>query len=79
MREKWTDRNRKTLLPDPSSFETPLLPTTITVALDEEGTVCLVRQQGLGGVVGRAGQEVIGDAWRAAEVRCRALREILAV
>ncbi|KAI9633658.1 ribosomal protein S5 domain 2-type protein [Dioszegia hungarica] len=67
----------KTLLPDPSSFETPLLPTTITIALDEEGTACLVRQEGLGGVVGKTGKEVLGDAWGAAEDRCRALREVL--
>lgn len=67
----------KTLLPDPSSFETPLLPTTITIALDEDEKACLIRQEGLGGVVGKAGQEVISDAWEAAVVRCRTLREIL--
>jgi exosome complex component RRP43 len=71
------DTDSKNLLPDPSSFETPLLSTTITIALDEEGTACLVRQEGLGGVVGRTGKEVLGEAWGAAEERCRALREVL--
>ncbi len=55
------------LLPDPTSFETPLLPTTITIALDEDDRGCLVRHEGLGGITGLSGQAVIGEAWGLAE------------
>ncbi|WWD20524.1 hypothetical protein CI109_105000 [Kwoniella shandongensis] len=66
------------LLPDPTSFETSLLPTTVTIALDEKDHACLIRQEGLGGVVGASGERVIGEAWGMAEERVRELREFLA-
>jgi len=47
------------LLPDPTSFETPLLPTTITIALDEDDRGCLVRHEGLGGITGLSGQSSV--------------------
>ncbi|OCF34454.1 exosome complex component RRP43 [Kwoniella heveanensis BCC8398] len=67
------------LLPDPTAYETPLLPTTITVALDSEdvGVTCLIRQEGLGGTVGKSGERVLGEAWNAAEARVRELRAVL--
>ncbi|RSH82145.1 hypothetical protein EHS25_006078 [Saitozyma podzolica] len=65
------------LLPDPTSFETPLLPTTVTVALDERGVAALVREEGLGGVVGKTGEAVISEAWDLAEERVKELRAIL--
>ncbi|WVQ95737.1 hypothetical protein IAU59_002836 [Kwoniella sp. CBS 9459] len=67
------------LLPDPTAYETPLLPTIITIALDseEEGVTCLVRQEGLGGTLGKSGERVLGEAWSAAEGRVRELRAAL--
>jgi exosome complex component RRP43 len=68
---------RKHLLPDPTSFETPLLATTLTIALDEDDTAVLVRQLGAGGVIGKEGEEVLDEAWDAALTRVRALRQVL--
>lgn len=65
------------MLPDPTAFETPLLSTTISIALDQGGQACAVRQEGLGGVTGTSGDDVLSDAWTAAEERVRALRSIL--
>ncbi|WVF68114.1 hypothetical protein IAT40_002877 [Kwoniella sp. CBS 6097] len=67
------------LLPDPTAYETPLLPTGITIALDsdKEGVTCLVRQEGLGGTVGKSGERVLGEAWSAAEGRVKELRAVL--
>lgn len=65
------------MLPDPSAFELPLLSTTISIALDEAGTACAVRQEGLGGVTGQSGDDVLSEAWLAAEARVRNLRTIL--
>ncbi|KAK8850343.1 hypothetical protein IAR55_004261 [Kwoniella newhampshirensis] len=65
------------LLPDPTSFETRLLPTTLTIALDESDHACLIRQEGLGGVLGASGERVIGEAWGMAEERAKELRELL--
>ncbi|WRT70494.1 uncharacterized protein IL334_007492 [Kwoniella shivajii] len=65
------------VLPDPTSYESPLLPTSITIALDEENEACLVRQEGLGGVVGKSGERVLGEAWTIAEERSKELRRIL--
>ena len=47
------------------------------IALDEEGRAATVRQEGLGGVVGKSGSELLDEAWSAAEVRIRELRQIL--
>ncbi|WWC92051.1 uncharacterized protein L201_007005 [Kwoniella dendrophila CBS 6074] len=65
------------LLPDPTSYETPLLPTTISIALDEDNEACLIRQEGLGGIQGKSGERVLGEAWNLAEERITELREIL--
>lgn len=66
------------VLPDPSAFELPLLSTTINIALDEAGNACAVRQEGLGGVTGQSGDDVLSEAWSAAEARVRTLRTVLA-
>ena len=68
---------RTHLLPDPTSFETPLLGTTMTVALDELNRGCLVRHEGLGGVRGKSGEKIVGEAWNMAEDRIKVLRAIL--
>lgn len=65
------------LLPDPTAFEQPLLNTTISLAFDQEGNTCSLRQEGLGGVDGKSGSDVLGDAWTAAEKRVAELREVL--
>ncbi|CAK9781848.1 ribosomal protein S5 domain 2-like protein [Cutaneotrichosporon oleaginosum] len=65
------------VLPDPTAFELPLLSTNICIALDEQLRACAVRQEGLGGVTGRSGDDVLSEAWTAAEERVRALRNIL--
>ncbi|WVR08433.1 hypothetical protein IAU60_005488 [Kwoniella sp. DSM 27419] len=65
------------LLSDPTAYETPLLPTTITIALDEDNVASLIRQEGLGGVVGKSGERVLGEAWILAEERVRELRAVL--
>ncbi|WVQ63059.1 uncharacterized protein L199_001210 [Kwoniella botswanensis] len=67
------------LLPDPTSYETPLLPTTLTIALDEHNQACLIRQEGLGGTKGKSGERVLGEGWSMAEERVRVLRGILEV
>ncbi|WVW81134.1 hypothetical protein I302_103125 [Kwoniella bestiolae CBS 10118] len=67
------------LLPDPTSYETPLLPTTLIIALDESNHACLIRQEGLGGIKGKSGERVLGEAWSMAEERVRVLRGILEV
>jgi exosome complex component RRP43 len=69
--------NRSYFLPDPTALETPLLPTTVVIALDEKDKACLVRQDGMGGLKGKDGQDIIGEAWKAAEGRVRELRSIL--
>jgi len=69
--------NRTHLLPDPTSFESPLLPTTLTIAFDEDGRGCLIRHEGLGGITGISGERVIGDAWSMAKDRVRELRNII--
>lgn len=68
---------RSYFLPDPTALETPLLPTTVVIALDEKNKACLVRQDGMGGMKGHKGEQVIGEAWGAAESRVRELRSIL--
>lgn len=68
---------RSHFLPDPTALETPLLPTTVVIALDEKNKACLVRQDGMGGMKGHRGEKVIGEAWSAAESRVRELRIIL--
>ncbi|KAK1922907.1 ribosomal protein S5 domain 2-type protein [Papiliotrema laurentii] len=65
------------LLPDPTSFEAPLLPTTLTIALDEQSRGYLVRNEGLGGVTGQSGEKIVAEAWALAEKRAKELREIL--
>jgi exosome complex component RRP43 len=69
--------SRTHVLPDPTAFESPLLPTTITIALDEAGQARLVRQEGLGGVTGLGGDQVICQVWGEAEKRVKELRQIL--
>jgi len=65
------------LLPDPTSFEAPFLPTTITIALDERSRPCFVRQAGLAGTAAALGPEVMESAWAMAEARARELRGVL--
>ncbi|CAD6579550.1 MAG: hypothetical protein TREMPRED_002516 [Tremellales sp. Tagirdzhanova-0007] len=65
------------LLPDPTSFETPLLPTKLTIALDENGRGCLLRHEGLGGIVGMSGDKVMTIAWEMAEERIREMRTLM--
>lgn len=69
--------HRTYVLPDPTAFEAPLLPTTVTIALDEAGQARLVRQEGLGGVTGLRGDQVISQVWGEAEKRVKVLRQIL--
>jgi exosome complex component RRP43 len=69
--------NRSYFLPDPTALETPLLPTTVVIALDEKDKACLVRQDGMGGLKGKGGEDILGEAWKAAEGRVRELRSIL--
>lgn len=40
---------RSRILADPTSFEEPLLDTTLTVILDEQGSLIQVTQLGVGG------------------------------
>jgi exosome complex RNA-binding protein Rrp42 (RNase PH superfamily) len=68
---------RTHILPDPTAFETPLLPTIITIALDESGKANLVRQEGLGGIKGISGEKVVASVWDMAETRVRELRRVL--
>jgi exosome complex component RRP43 len=72
-----TGVSRQNLLPDPTAFEIPLVPTTITIALDEKGQGCMIRHEGLGGISGKSGAGVLSEAWGLAERRVRELREIL--
>ncbi|TXT13061.1 hypothetical protein VHUM_01462 [Vanrija humicola] len=65
------------LLPDPTAFESDLLPTTITIALDERGRGCGVRHEGLGGTSGRSGASVLDEAWEAAAAHVGELRAVL--
>lgn len=70
------------LLPDPSAFEEPLCPTTITVALDstpseKPAKIRLVRQTGLGGYAGKAGMEVLGECIGEAKRRVKELRGLM--
>ena len=69
--------SRSYFLPDPTALETPLLPTTVIIALDEDGKASMVRQEGLGGMKDLRGEEILGKAWTAAEGRCRELRKVL--
>ncbi|KAL7422627.1 hypothetical protein Q5752_001918 [Cryptotrichosporon argae] len=72
------------LLPDPTAFETPLLRTRITLALDpatKEGR--LVKHAGLASVAGGAaakgasGVEVLRQAWKLSEARVDELARLL--
>lgn len=65
------------MLPDPTAFESPLLMTNITIALDEQNHAALVRQEGLGGVIGTSSQALLDQAWAQAEQRIQKLRQIL--
>lgn len=78
MEEAAIDRTGRTyLLPDPTSFEAPLLLTNMVIALDEMDQACMLRHEGLGGVAGVSGQQVIGQAWELARARVRELRRLL--
>jgi exosome complex component RRP43 len=78
------------LLPDPTAFETPLLDTTITIALDSEDAgsstqasgpkIRLVRQNGLGGLGGKqstTGMALLGNCLGVAKARVKAMSEVL--
>lgn len=83
--------NRQHLLPDPTAFETPLIDTTITIALDsEDGSsssakgkapkIRLVRQNGLGGLGGKqgmTGMALLGQCIGVAKERVKAMSEVL--
>jgi exosome complex component RRP43 len=69
--------NRTYFLPDPTALETPLLPTTLVIALDEKNKACLVRHEGKGGMKRQTGEAVIDQAWGAAEERIKEIRGIL--
>jgi exosome complex component RRP43 len=49
----------------------------MTIALDERGHGSLVRHEGLGGIEGKSGQQIVGEAWRMAEDRVKVLRKLL--
>lgn len=59
------------LLPDPTALETDQLETTMSIAVDETGTVALVRQLGI------AKPEVLLSCWEKAEARIGVLRRLL--
>lgn len=65
------------MLPDPTAFEQPLLATSISIALDAKGKAASVRQDGLGGVAGKSGAEVLTLAWGVAETRAKQLHAVL--
>ena len=81
------------LLPDPTAFETPLIDTTITIALDSENTsssstqgkstkIRLVRQNGLGGLGGKqsmTGIALLGHCIGVAKERVKAMSGVLYV
>lgn len=56
-----------------------MLPTTLTIALDQDGQAALVRQEGLGGLRkrGKSGEEVVDEAWGLSERRVEVLRRAL--
>jgi exosome complex RNA-binding protein Rrp42 (RNase PH superfamily) len=62
---------RRRLLPDPTALETDQLETTMSIAVDETGTVALVRQLGI------AKPEVLMSCWEKAEARIGVLRRLL--
>jgi exosome complex component RRP43 len=82
---------REHLLPDPTAFETPLIDTTITIALDSEDAsspsaqgkapkIRLVRQNGLGGLGGKqstTGMALLGQCIGVAKERVKAMSEVL--
>ena len=45
--------------------------------MDETGHARMVRQEGLGGVTGLRGDQVISQVWGEAEQRVKVLRQIL--
>ena len=63
------------MLADPTSFEEPLLDTTLSVAVDENGGLVSVSQLGLG-VIGN--QDVLPRCISAARERCSELVGLLA-
>ncbi|GHJ87781.1 hypothetical protein NliqN6_4183 [Naganishia liquefaciens] len=81
------------LLPDPTAFETPLIDTTITIALDAEDAssvsvqgkaskIRLVRQNGLGGLGGKqsmTGIALLGHCIGVAKERVKAMSGVLYV
>jgi exosome complex component RRP43 len=78
----------KYLLPDPSAFESPLCPSTITIALDTtdpsrpstkptEPKIRLIRQTGLGGYAGKTGFEVLGECIGESKNRIKELGKVL--
>ena len=57
------------LLHDPTSFEEPLIDATLTIAVDEQGQVCALQQDGLLQVGAHTGEQVIKDCIAAATKR----------
>lgn len=72
--------NRKHVLADPTTFEEPLLETTLTVTLDESGGIVSVVQLGLGiasaGLVGGKG-DILSQCIDASKGRSVDVRKIL--
>lgn len=54
------------MLADPTSFEEPLLDTSVSVVIDDEGGLVSVMQLGLGVVGADAGQDVLTTCIEAA-------------
>lgn len=69
--------NRAHVLADPTSFEEPLLDTSINVIVDEHGQISSVVQDGIG--AGGIGADLIGRCIGAARARRRELTEVLDV
>lgn len=70
--------SRTHILADPSSFEEPLLDTTVSVVTDEDGHLISVNQLGLG--LPLSGQDVLNHCTAAAKQRhpllCKQLHNI---
>ena len=69
---KFTDACRRThILADPSSFEEPLLDSTVSIIADENGDLISVNQLGLG--LALSSRDVLEYCTLAAKERCKPL------